>query len=51
MAQAYNSRGVVLEQLGREEAALDAYRRALELAPNDAKPKQNLDDLLSRRET
>lgn len=38
---AYNNLGVAFEALGKFEGALEAYKRALELAPNDNKIRQN----------
>ncbi len=43
-AEAHNLRGMVLEGLGRQAAAVTAYRRAVELDPDDADLRENLLD-------
>ena len=45
-ADALNSRGVVLEALGRPGDAADCYDRALEAVPGHAKAQANRDALL-----
>jgi tetratricopeptide (TPR) repeat protein len=41
-AEAHNLRGMALEGLGRQAAAVAAYRRAVELAPDDPELRENL---------
>ena len=45
-ADAHNNRGIVLQEQGRLEAALDSYRRALELDPSHADAHVNIGRLL-----
>jgi Tfp pilus assembly protein PilF len=42
LAEVESSRGVVFEELGQWEAARDAYRRALRLAPENARARRGL---------
>jgi Tfp pilus assembly protein PilF len=42
LAEAFNLRGVVLEELGRETEAVAAYGEALVLEPDFAEPRENL---------
>jgi len=45
LAEAHNLRGIILEQTGDKEEALEAYRSALKLDPGFDDAKQNLLDL------
>jgi len=45
LAEAHNLKGIILEQTGDKEEALEAYRSALKLDPNFDDAKQNLLDL------
>jgi len=42
LADAYNLRGILLEELGRDEEAVESYRRALEMQPGMAEAADNL---------
>lgn len=42
LADAYNLRGILLEELGRDEEAADSYRRALEMKPGMPEAADNL---------
>jgi len=42
LADAYNLRGVLLEELGRDEEAMESYRRAREMQPGMAEAADNL---------
>jgi len=42
LAEVESSRGVVFEELGRWQAARNAYRRALRLAPENARARRGL---------
>ena len=45
LADAYNLRGILLEELGREEEAVESYRQALEMNPGMAEAADNLTSL------
>jgi tetratricopeptide (TPR) repeat protein len=45
LADAYNLRGILLEELGRDEEAVESYRRALEMQPGMAEAADNLTSL------
>jgi hypothetical protein len=45
LADAYNLRGIVLEELGRTLEAMDAYERAIRLDPDFVEARENLSDL------
>ena len=47
--QSFNNEGLILRETGREEAAEQAFSKALELDGSYASARQNLDDLLARR--
>jgi tetratricopeptide (TPR) repeat protein len=47
LSDAYNLRGIVLEELGREEEAVEAYRQAIRLDPEFYEAKDNLFQLVS----
>ena len=47
LADAYNLRGVVLEELGRELEAVGAYKKAIQLEPDFSEAKENLSALKS----
>lgn len=42
LAEAYNLRGIVLEEMGRKEQAIAAYREAVRLAPDFQEAQENL---------
>jgi Flp pilus assembly protein TadD len=44
-AIAHNNRGVVLEAMNNKSAAITAYEKAVELKPDYAEAKSNLDRL------
>lgn len=43
-AEAYNLRGLILDELGNSDSALEAYRKAVQLNPNFEEAKANLED-------
>ncbi|GEM_PF-273007 len=45
LAEAYNLRGILLEELGHDEEAVESYRRALEMQPGMAEAADNLTSL------
>jgi tetratricopeptide (TPR) repeat protein len=47
LAEAHNLRGIVLEELGRDEEAALAYREAVRLAPDFTEAAENLSELES----
>ena len=49
LAEAYNMRGLIYANLGDEKLAEESYRRALQLAPQDADSMQNFGYFLCQR--
>jgi type IV pilus assembly protein PilF len=49
LAEAYNMRGLIYANLGDDKLAEESYRRALQLAPQDADSMQNLGYFLCQR--
>jgi tetratricopeptide (TPR) repeat protein len=47
LASAYNLRGIILEELGRNEEALEAYQTALDAEPGFEDAMENLEELQS----
>ena len=45
LADAHNLRGIILEQIGRKEEAILAYRESTRLAPDFQQARENLQDL------
>ena len=46
MVDAWNDLGVLLENVGRKNEAIEAYRRAVDLAPSNAGLRHNLEAAL-----
>jgi Flp pilus assembly protein TadD len=44
-ADAHNLRGIILEELGRKEEAVSAYREAVRVDPSFREAAENLQDL------
>jgi tetratricopeptide (TPR) repeat protein len=49
-SMAINNKGCILEDLGRYDEALQAYKQALSIDPDNEIPKINVSDLLSKME-